>query len=348
MRIRSEAGITLIQVAIAIFVLTGFSAFVLDHGVMMLARGQLQRAADATALAGALGWLQDEPLALTPTAITTDAMDYTVSANRSFAGGATGKQYSYVCPPGVTGIKCVRVEVYRDGSHESDPLPTYFGKLFGLNTQSSRATATAAAQNANATNCLKPWLIPDRWEENTGPVETYNGPPIAGSDVYTPPDEDGSGTGWSTAQIGTVLVLKEGDPHSSIDPGQYYEIGDASTYKDAITGCIISKGIGDTVSTLPGNRKGPTKDAVRDLLTANGGPVVVPVAMFSPAEYAGLDHSTGNFDLTIVNMMGFRIDDVDNNGTITGTIVSGTGIITAGGSTVGGGASLLKQVVLVK
>ena len=46
---------------IAIFVLMGFSAFVLDHGVLMLARGQAQNVADMAALAGATARAMDEP-----------------------------------------------------------------------------------------------------------------------------------------------------------------------------------------------------------------------------------------------------------------------------------------------
>ena len=34
-RLRSERGVSLIHVGIAIFVIMGFSAFVLDHGVMI-------------------------------------------------------------------------------------------------------------------------------------------------------------------------------------------------------------------------------------------------------------------------------------------------------------------------
>lgn len=40
--LRSERGVSLIHVAVAIFVLMGFSAFVLDHGVLMLANRQWQ------------------------------------------------------------------------------------------------------------------------------------------------------------------------------------------------------------------------------------------------------------------------------------------------------------------
>ena len=49
-----EHGAIFVQVGIAIFVLMAFNVFVLDYGVMWIARGQAQNAADAGALAGAV------------------------------------------------------------------------------------------------------------------------------------------------------------------------------------------------------------------------------------------------------------------------------------------------------
>ena len=51
---RAQEGAIFVQVGIALFVLMGFSVFVLDYGVMWIARAQAQNAADAGALAGAV------------------------------------------------------------------------------------------------------------------------------------------------------------------------------------------------------------------------------------------------------------------------------------------------------
>src|SRR5437867_1366842 len=51
---KCERGAILIQVAISIMALTAFTAFVVDYGVLWVARGQAQNAADAGALAGAI------------------------------------------------------------------------------------------------------------------------------------------------------------------------------------------------------------------------------------------------------------------------------------------------------
>src|SRR5678816_892196 len=53
-RFRSESGVSLIHVALLLFVMMGLSMFVTDFGVLWLARGQAQNAADAGALAAAI------------------------------------------------------------------------------------------------------------------------------------------------------------------------------------------------------------------------------------------------------------------------------------------------------
>src|SRR5690606_35698401 len=50
----SERGAVLVQVAIAMIGLIGFSTFVIDYGVLWSARRQAQNAADAAAMAGAI------------------------------------------------------------------------------------------------------------------------------------------------------------------------------------------------------------------------------------------------------------------------------------------------------
>src|SRR5438046_9635517 len=57
---RGERGAILVQVAFSILALTGFTAFVVDYGVLWVARGQAQNAADAGALAGAIALAFDD------------------------------------------------------------------------------------------------------------------------------------------------------------------------------------------------------------------------------------------------------------------------------------------------
>ena len=56
----SERGAILIQVAVAILVLSAFAMFVVDYGVLWVSRNQAQNAADAGALAGAVALAFDD------------------------------------------------------------------------------------------------------------------------------------------------------------------------------------------------------------------------------------------------------------------------------------------------
>ena len=68
------------------------------------------------------------------------------------------------CPTPLTGGTCVRANVYRNEGN--NPLPTFFGHVFGRTEQGVRATATAQIVSGNASDCLKPWAVADRWTEN--------------------------------------------------------------------------------------------------------------------------------------------------------------------------------------
>ncbi len=69
--IRNEKGISLIFIAISIFVLLAFVGFGVDLGYMYLVKGQLQNAADAGALAGT-GVLYPKNSSSLPSTITPD------------------------------------------------------------------------------------------------------------------------------------------------------------------------------------------------------------------------------------------------------------------------------------
>jgi len=354
----SARGAIIIHVAIAILALIAFSAFVVDYGIMWVARSQAQAAADAGAHAGAVtltrgGTIDDAFVAAKVWAGRVPIWGQLTAPADIIVANVT-------CPD--LNKPCIRVDVLRgiidrDGAPHGNTIPTFFAPLVGVTSQGVRATATAESAAGNATNCLKPWLIPDRWQENTAPATTFNG-----ADVYIAPTTSSPGTGWTTANIGQQLVLKEGDPHDAIDSSDYDEIGDGNTYDEAITGCIINAALGDTVSTLPGNRKGPTKSAVKDLIDSDpgywdpstktvinsNGNRIVPIGLFSPAEYSTLDRTTGNFNLTITNILGFWVDSVDNQGSVTGYIVSDPGLFVDGKGTVGPNSAFVKVTRLVQ
>ena len=328
-RSRSERGAIFIHVALLLVVLMGFIAFVADYGMLMVARNQAQNTADAAALAGAQSLAFD-----------TDAADrwdrarnvaWTTGAHNRVWGDQPGvvptSPYSGAPCDGVSAGAgdpngCIRVDVYRNGANGSNALSTWFGVLFGVSTQGTRAMAVAQTLPASGTDCLKPWLIPDRWNEAQGNPNEFDAP----GDTYTRPtmNEDGTlnyGTGWTPDDIGQSILLKPGNPHQAISPSDFYEIEEASLYEEAIYGCEITASIGDVVHALPGNRQGPTKHGVEELLARHGGSATVIIAMFDPAQFAAQDRQSGNFTLEIVNMLAFRIEGIESNGTVYGEIV---------------------------
>jgi hypothetical protein len=113
---------------------------------------------------------------------------------------------------------------------------------------------------------------------------------------------------------------RAGNPATAISPSDFYEVETATDYEEAITGCEITKSIGDTVEALPGNRVGPTNHGVDDLLAMFPDGAIAIIGMFDPAAFEAMRRQSGNFTLEIVNMLAFRIDHRSGN-EITGTIV---------------------------
>jgi hypothetical protein len=272
-----ERGAMLIHIAVAMLGLLAFSALVIDYGVMWASRRQAQNAADAAALAAATSLAYDAPTDFDRARAAAKTIGET---NRVFggtlnitqgsgSGGVITDDISFpTCPPGAPGPPdtCVRVNVYRTdlaqgGFPAKDPLPTFFGRLFGRQTQGVRATATAQFLMANASDCMKPWAVADKWGERIEcsdyatngtcqgtwqPSDTwtpdktfdkYQGgtlnPAIPDLDTSTPgPDYDyyDETTGYRpfdengdpTADYGLILQLKQG---SGGGPNERYSSG---------------------------------------------------------------------------------------------------------------------------
>jgi hypothetical protein len=148
--------------------LVGFSALSVDYGVFWLSRRQAQNSADAGALAGAIALAFD------------NATDKTVNgpASRN-AFAATQANLVFGLAPSVTPAtditfnpcsddgdpnSCIQVKVYRTVAR-GNALPTFFARLFGIVSQDIQAYAEAKALQGNATECMRPWAVLDKWDE---------------------------------------------------------------------------------------------------------------------------------------------------------------------------------------
>ncbi len=174
----NDKGVTLLIVAASLVMMLGMCALSIDLVAGYLARVQCQRAADAAALAGAKAFRDNctstgctagsaaETLA-TQNAIAVAAQNPVMGLAPASSTVATAFDYSHdVLPSGGSGEPQITVTVYRDTGH-SDAMPTFFAKIFGINSMDVSASATAEAFNPGGTNtnvgvgCVKPFLVPN-------------------------------------------------------------------------------------------------------------------------------------------------------------------------------------------
>src|SRR5262245_3047186 len=128
-RFRSESGVSLIHVAMLLFVFMGFSMFVTDLGALWLARGQVQNAADAGALAGAVARAFDDTGVPPAAGGVVELSAQAAVSNHKIIGGDPTATVDWDCPPYAAGAKCVHVEVFRDGTNGSGYVPAFFGNI---------------------------------------------------------------------------------------------------------------------------------------------------------------------------------------------------------------------------
>lgn len=219
---RTERGAVLIFVAIALAGLFAFASIVVDYGALWTARGEAQTAADAGALAAAQSMAWDN----------TKDWDYFKAVGR--AVGRSNRVFGQLpdiqlddvtfppCPPSDPAWgpdTCVKVEAFRNQAR-NNPLPVFFAPLLGIQEHGVRAYAVARAISGNATTCLKPWAVGDKWLDSQvggwSQTATYN--PVAG-DSYIPPSATDPGNGFSAKDAagnptyyGYQMVLKLASP----------------------------------------------------------------------------------------------------------------------------------------
>jgi Flp pilus assembly protein TadG len=300
---RSDSGAILVQAALVLLMLMAFSAFAVDYGVLWASRRQAQNAADAAALAAAVAFGLDS------SDVSTSGIAYLSAQRIARSHRVWGAMPAFditlgaaACPAGTAGI-CARVDVYRNTAH-NNPLPTFFGSLVGLNSQDVRATATAQSAVANATDCLKPWAVIDKWSEHapinpgtftqtsefnkyltSGGSKGEIDPSIPIPDEYIAPTSSSVGSGFHpyeytpdrtySTDYGTQVNLKVGSQNDfQYTAGWFAPIAfpgssGGDDYRDSITSCIgLTYSIGDdlVLDTEPGVKSGPTDQGVTALI----------------------------------------------------------------------------------
>jgi hypothetical protein len=263
---QEERGATTVMVALALVMILGFAVVAIDMSIVMLAKNQLQTAADAAALAGALS------LGLTN-------LDQGVAENSAIelAGlnvAIQDVQQPVIIDPGdVTFPEPNKITVTTHRTiGTSDPIRLYFIDVLdpSYNKQGEMtARASAAVYPVSGTDCLKPWCFPDQWDDANGDslydVGEFYDPMLTG---YVVPDD-----------VGSQIILKLRNAQHSPKMGWYYcvdfgpintggpvETG-ADAYREWIGRCepyLVS--IGDQLQIEPGNMIGPTAQGISDLI----------------------------------------------------------------------------------
>jgi Tfp pilus assembly protein PilX len=168
-----ERGITIVLVAVVIVVVLGMAALAIDLTALYVSHGQAQRAADAAALAGAKMFVNSgftsNPSAWTTTDLCQTGGPGLVAAANQQAEAAAGANRISGQPVSVQHIACnlttptnprITVKVQQAG------LPSYFARIWGQQSNSVGASATAEAYNPSGSAVaiqtpVKPWLIPN-------------------------------------------------------------------------------------------------------------------------------------------------------------------------------------------
>jgi hypothetical protein len=196
-----ERGQTIILVAVSLVSLLAMAALAIDVVTLYVARSEMQRAADAAALAGAKAFVDSGVTSLATTdpnyatvqglaqTMATTTINSTVPQNR-IQGAAPvlvgTPTFDFTRP----GDPQVSVTVQRAD------LPTFFSRIWGRTFSTVTATAVAEAYNpANAAagyppiapKCVKPLLVANRDPASTNPfVDPVTGNPVAANVIGEP------------------------------------------------------------------------------------------------------------------------------------------------------------------
>ena len=180
-----ERGQTLLLFAVSVVVLIGMAALAIDATTLYVARGETQRAADATALAGAKAFVDsgvttatnsaDEPALQTLAGTMATGYINTALAQNKVGGVAASLVGAPTPVYPAPGNPQITVTLQRTN------LPIFFARIFGQTLATVTASATAEAYNSSnpgtagansmppvAPSCVKPWLVPNMDPQRPG------------------------------------------------------------------------------------------------------------------------------------------------------------------------------------
>jgi hypothetical protein len=303
MRIRSgtrknERGATLALVAVCLTALTGVGAIAVDLGMLLKARSDAQRAAEAAALAGASAFV--DFAANDPAAVDTANARADRYAKLNTILNKPVADADIQAVQVITDSQKVRVVVGRAG------VGTWFARILGVGSVPINARAAALVSEGAGTNCVKPIMIPDLWGEGPGPTSqdangnrlpddtpTWSFDPGQG-DSYAPLSQTGFGsqTGYGSdfrngfadatgaayqQDYGRELVLNPKSSGTEMGPNEFDmwtfpdDNAGSSGLVDRIENCDPREvSVGEPFPVAPGTRP-PVAGPIQDLINLDPG-----------------------------------------------------------------------------
>jgi len=172
--IRSQRGQTIALVAVSMVSLLAVAALAIDLTTLYVAKGEIQRAADSAALAGAKAFVDS---GVTTDPANTRLQGVAQQIANSYAIAAAFQNNVAGAPAQVVGSPVLNFSLQGNPrvtvSLQKTNLPVFFARMFGRSAATVSATATAEAYNPAysqnntgsfvpaAPKCVKPFLVPN-------------------------------------------------------------------------------------------------------------------------------------------------------------------------------------------
>jgi Flp pilus assembly protein TadG len=342
-----ECGFVVVTFAVCLVALIGFLALAIDIGIAYSARTQAQAAADAGALAGASSYSLDSNSPQPATA--TSFAQAVVAANPILGQAATSVSVDF------PQAQLIRVTVDATAS-------TYFARALGIS--SIPIEVVGIAEKPNPGGFVKPWFVPSTVFDSVSPTTCTASQACADSELLLKQTASGyAPTTLATSRYGQIIVLKPGDPQQHLASGQFFEIQfpgqtggndyrDDIEFNNAAAYCLNNYGV------LTGNKQGPTKQGVQDLISPGGispdtyvslghysngtttsdwSRSLVTVPIWDTCSLSGMCPSNnfpngGGTQLSVIGFALVFIDGVDNQGTVTAHMIGVSGCGNTAGS----------------
>ena len=302
-RLGGERGATLILVAFGMIGFLGFAALAVDVGYLMVVRNQLQNAADAAALAGAMNlytpttgpnWADAEAQA-------TATIPLNTATNVALTGGVVQSGYynlSGTVPglhstQGAGDAPAVQVTLSKSSGNNGGPVSLFFAPVLGINSAGVSVIAVAVESYPGSVGpgqlfptAIAQCLYDNFWDPTTGKPFTGASCPAQPSGCPLNPGNPGNVNGCEFC-IGSAYH------YDACQSGQWSTFKDPSNDVPTVGGLITNGNggplsIGDSIWIQPG-----TKDSLYKTAEALIGKTVVMPVVSGDLSSQGLQPITG-------------------------------------------------------